>query len=614
MATQVVMFSVLLFGTSGVVLDFGRVYSEHSIMQTYTDQAALAAAAELDRDSDSISRAVAAVFGGTDSEGNALGAPMSRGVGWSGGENDTFNVSHLIFVSELGADSGSQTSLSGLESENIVYVRFKDGSSSGNAAVASTQAEYVIAVAEERSVRNSLMQLINSSGKNAIGENNIVRTVSAAQRKQQTCGEFSNLVVCNPWEQSQDESFASFMNEPSNRGIQFMHEADGTWDERWSLMRRAAMESLTDVSTICDDPQTMPGAFLGMSDALAETYNTICHLAASRHQEYCVGDEIALTPVTAEEVTTALSTRFDMWDDPIAEVLEWDLDADGRNSLDPNYDSSTASGNQPYLDNFQPDLNIYKGRVYDSALAATNAAAGIPLASRRNYVTNSGSPMFDLVLSGCLRGINPGSCVMDNIGPPATYTEVVEYYISNFFNHFVYIAGTAPPPISLASFHDAYLWERGDPDDSSSYWFHSDYAIPGVFGAGGSLAVTGEDASLASITPFGTSHEDLGLSHKGYTNFLNEPTNPVSPGDTSERRRMSVTVVNCGTIAQDPEDGLWKAEVVDFIDLHLLQPPSPTCAGGGSDCANNLLVNSRIYTEYIDISDYEKVDYPVLVR
>jgi len=39
MATQVVMFSVLLFGTSGVVLDFGRVYSEHSNMQSYTDQA-----------------------------------------------------------------------------------------------------------------------------------------------------------------------------------------------------------------------------------------------------------------------------------------------------------------------------------------------------------------------------------------------------------------------------------------------------------------------------------------------------------------------------------------------------------------------------------------------
>ena len=44
MATQVVMFSVLLFSTSGVVLDFGRVYSEHSNMQSYTDQAALAAA------------------------------------------------------------------------------------------------------------------------------------------------------------------------------------------------------------------------------------------------------------------------------------------------------------------------------------------------------------------------------------------------------------------------------------------------------------------------------------------------------------------------------------------------------------------------------------------
>lgn len=172
MATQVVIFSILLFGASGMVLDFGRVYSEHSRMQAFTDQAALSAAAELDLDIDSIDRAIAAVFG------PGGGAVIPKGALFSDGTSDQFRISHLFFLSDLSDDvpdaggSRPQYDLAGdIAGPNLVYTAFANGGAAGgDIAAASTQARYVVAVAEERSVRNTLMRLINSAGSDAVRE------------------------------------------------------------------------------------------------------------------------------------------------------------------------------------------------------------------------------------------------------------------------------------------------------------------------------------------------------------------------------------------------------------------------------------------------------------
>jgi len=60
---QMVLFSIMLFGGIGLVMDFGRAYSAHSQMQGYIDQVALAAAEQLDGKDDAISRATAAANG-----------------------------------------------------------------------------------------------------------------------------------------------------------------------------------------------------------------------------------------------------------------------------------------------------------------------------------------------------------------------------------------------------------------------------------------------------------------------------------------------------------------------------------------------------------------------
>ena len=53
----------MLFGTAGLVLDSGRVYTTHSQMQAFADQMAIVAANELDGRDDAIQRATKAVFG-----------------------------------------------------------------------------------------------------------------------------------------------------------------------------------------------------------------------------------------------------------------------------------------------------------------------------------------------------------------------------------------------------------------------------------------------------------------------------------------------------------------------------------------------------------------------
>lgn len=519
MATQVVVFSVLLFGTSGVVIDFGRVYNEHSKMQAFTDQAALAAASELDGGSDAITRAVEAVYG------NGTITPIAKNALYSEGDGDTFGISHLYFLSELTRDGGPQYDLSDdLAGPNLLHVAYADGGSAGGTtpeqlADLSTQAEFVVAIAAERSVRNGLMQMINATGTESVREKNVVRTIAAAQRRQIACGSLSNLVICNPWENDTGQSFESVVADPANVGFQALHVADGVIDANTgalsapnSLARRFELEGAADVRRICDNASTIPGG------SLDETSRAICYLAAAAQSDFCVADnELAFTAATANEITTAMSAAFDMWDEPLSDVLTWDVDADGKHSqtvlldaegqpvLDafgqhiPDYNPATASrrGDSSI---FQPDQNILKARVWDPERAEANAVVGIPASSRRNYVPHPQADNYNLNLSRCLRNGETNFCmetsdgdVIDYIGEPTTFTSVVEYYISNYRN--LFRRTFQPPSASIDSFYKAYQEEIDE-------WLVATEDFPTATGQlvakGDSNAWTGEDGSLAA--------------------------------------------------------------------------------------------------------------------
>ena len=63
MTILALMMTVMLLGFGALVADIGRLYNLHSQMQSYVDQVALAAAAELDGEADAITRATRAALG-----------------------------------------------------------------------------------------------------------------------------------------------------------------------------------------------------------------------------------------------------------------------------------------------------------------------------------------------------------------------------------------------------------------------------------------------------------------------------------------------------------------------------------------------------------------------
>lgn len=646
MTTQVVVFSVLLFGTSGVVLDFGRVFSEHSQMQAYTDQAALAAAEELDLNPDSIQRAIEAVF---DASGAAR---IPKSATFSEGEGDAFRISHLFFLSDLSPDSGAQFNLAAdIGGPGLVYTAFADGGGAGgDIAAASVKARYVVAVAEERSVRNSLMRLINSAGSDVVRETNVVRTVAAAKREKISCGALSNLVICNPWEGAETESFESIARDPSSVGFQFRLVADGQMDESGalsrpdSLARRLALSGPAAVRQICSDPLTLPGADPAMTAEQAATAFAICMMASAEEEEYCVGGHVAIVAASAEETTTALSTAFDMWDWPIAGVLDWDRDAEGDHSQAVDaagvsvFNPGTAHPLRDESRLFQPDLDILKARIWDEPTAMANAALGVPASSRLNHLKIPQYDDYNLRLNPCFRSGEAANCLLDENGEiidhvslPTTFSRVANFYTSYFPNRF--FRDYQLPPMEATTFHAAYLVERED-------WLHSRDTYTLLTGVtiqqGQSLAESGEDGSLDThlgapdefVAQIQTrrAYDDDGAPEDvngdgvadaldvepAYSNFTYNP--PYSPIDRSlQRRVMNATVVNCGSVEID-ESGGARAPVAGFARLFLLQPPVPECADGSETCFNPDLVGATLYTEFQGESEMDETSYAVLVR
>ncbi|MEM6906688.1 MAG: Tad domain-containing protein, partial [Pseudomonadota bacterium] len=127
--------SFALMGAMGLVLDSGRVYATHSQMQAFADYVALAAANELDGQSDSIARASQAAYGIVDgSEGKILQEKDSGGV--------VLNIDRLYFYSDLNTASGWQNNMA--DSQEFL-LGFTDQALGSTDAAASESATYVTA-------------------------------------------------------------------------------------------------------------------------------------------------------------------------------------------------------------------------------------------------------------------------------------------------------------------------------------------------------------------------------------------------------------------------------------------------------------------------------------
>ena len=205
--------------------------------------------------------------------------------------------------------------------------------------------------------------------------------------------------------------------------------------------------------------------------------------------------------------------------------------------------------------------------------------------------------------------------------------DLQEYYEENYPLHYLHVNGGLNLDSLIDSFFDLYLVERSewthtpvdlvyntpDPDGTPVFNYTTfTFEVPEItvtLPAGSSLAVTGEDGSLADMTP--SPHLATQIGDDEHANY---PL-AVNPDDAQYRRRMSVPLVNCSNMDFDASTGVAEVEILEFVDMYLLQPPRAICDASGTDqCNNQDLMSASVFTEFLGKSDYIETEYPELVR
>ena len=361
---QVIIFSLLLLGTTSVVLDSGRLYSQHSEMQAYADQMALAAANELDGQDGAIQRAVNAVYGQSGQ------APYLAKAGIEIGQ---FQIESIGFYPSMAPTSKTQNDMTEAfpSGTAVAYATLAQGAANPNIdygpntqAAAEAAALYVVVKARDASTKSTYSHISNS----IIGWGNEIESrgldrhgnfknkadprsdktwigfgaVAAASAERTTCAELSTLVFCNPWE---DQTTDELMDvDPSSssytvRGRSLMYFApnfstptsgtpvqDGqaeygslyNWDLNHQLFQLT--DPLVDAGAVCSD-QNVPRLFDGEDYIIARDR---CLMAKAQTDEVCWSDDegLSIVPAHGPTVSRAVNTAFDIWMEPFRTALE----------------------------------------------------------------------------------------------------------------------------------------------------------------------------------------------------------------------------------------------------------------------------------------------------
>lgn len=457
---QVIFFSLLLLATTGLVLDSGRLYTQHSQMQAFTDQMALAAASELDGQDDAITRAVDAVFGA-----NGNGPYMGGG----GIEIGQYQVRSLLFYDSMqnsnlpqndmsGAFPGSalvaEATLSSSGSTNITYFK-------GNATEASNAAVYAMADAIDRGTKSAMVGIattilslgnavwsdeLGPNGNNQLKSHHTFAAVSAASLDKLSCADLSPLVFCNPWEDispspletPKDDSgysvpgrslqyFAPNFNSSTFPGnptpiLNGQSEVGSVypWDVNHQLFK--LQNPLVDAAGICDS-SNVPRISLGEDYAAARDR---CLMARAQSDTVCWSgdDDLTMAPAHGPDVSRALNTIFDIWMPPFDTAIQTTSDL--------------GTTGMPYYAFFEPDrlaTTLWESADWDGhpadfdrqALTATEEQDGVyeyesPLAQYTHYLGHTG-PDFGLSINGVYAiGIGYDVCHANNYSDEVTGT------------------------------------------------------------------------------------------------------------------------------------------------------------------------------------------------
>ncbi|MEM9198244.1 MAG: TadE/TadG family type IV pilus assembly protein [Pseudomonadota bacterium] len=618
---QVLLFSVMLFGAIGFVIDFGRAYSAHSQMQSYIDQVALAAASELDqrdgRDGDGVKIADTAIERAT-----AAASGVSKTSIFTQGGGD-FQIAQLIFL------AGPPTDANGM----FDYALVTGGTLTTTDPVLAT---HVVAIAQPASVRASLLDISVGGISDSINEIPI-GAYAVATRKQVTCEGISTLVMCNPFENDATRSLNSVFDYGDGFRLrmtasQALGLSSTATQIGVGLIKNPVVLGQTD-SGACEEPMTLPG-YAGQTGAALEALRDKCLLAVVDTGLTCVNDELIVKEAAPDTVVTGLNVRFDLYDAEMAEVL--------------TADPTLASGPQR-SEMFYPDIAAVHGMIrydevndYYNALIARlqaenpgpmgmllanqanaqrsqilTAYSGDPArpASRQNHIPVSpgahgpmeSPPCFE---SDCLAFGLHGAIYGEDIQPVD--------YAANYYLPSVVAQIAANDGIDEADVTDI----DGEVLTGSNETFYAFYSNVERLQTAlhGFEATQGEDWNGIENYFVRTWPENFAAAY------------PSVDMSGYERRRMRVSVVDCGARqAIDAGDGLasFMVDVVDVVDVFMTRPPVvETCATAYTTatdprqirpCENSDITEAELHVEYVgsvldDLRNSRSRSYAVLVH
>ncbi|WP_316013495.1 TadE/TadG family type IV pilus assembly protein [Roseobacter sp. HKCCA0434] len=562
-AIQVVIFSVALLTSAGLVIDFGRAYSAHTQMQNFVDKAALAAAAELDGGEDAITRATAAAM-----------AVQQNSTFVEG--DGAFSIESMTFLVGNPVDSSGD---------------FDAGAVSTLATTTDAFANHVHVKASNETVRLTFLSIdINDADDTGAPETEAfdLSVYAVARMEVSFCGDLSTLVMCNPFE-GDSAGFAGQMD--NQEGARMLLHVDrsvasgggytttplSTNDGRIrvGVLSSADDQLGADAGGFCDDTglqvfqgnahvdyvggdgttartptQTDPWTYPTPGTADFERLRDTCLLASIDSQLQCVRGEVLVKPTDPEVVTTALNTLFDIWDAPMDRVLNQPVTA-GR-AFAPDYvapnglftreeyqdyyaeqvtlaeqdvtdaeaDVATAERNlaivearfppgsaivvqrQAMLDSANATLAAREERVTElQAVAAEYPDTIANAASRRNMMRTSGGETIygPMYLTGCLDGDSPNCPVHSYIAMANSYSD----------------------PADVNS-----LWQKSDAQPFDTAILPAEAAeVPGEEASGSEEATEAEGSGGEAETESGTTpatYDPRGIVSRGKTQLPDE--------------------------------------------------------------------------------------------
>ncbi len=268
----------LFVAIGGLAIDLGRLYNLHSQLQTYADQVALAAAAELDGQAGAIARARRAALGEVGD-----GPPLVDVQTFAVGIPD-LRVLEPAFLRALPEDPLHQYETFDL----APYVTTED-----------SEARFVWVTVEPREMRFLMLPIMNvfADRELIVGDSATTSATAVAGFTREVCN-FPPLMMCNPYETAGNKEFTPIL------GQQILLKTQGS-GAAWVPGDFGLLDTVGSAGE---------GECTG---GLGGTNRIRCVMALINPNSQCVGGRVNVRPGAAVAVHAGLNVRFDIWDPPL---------------------------------------------------------------------------------------------------------------------------------------------------------------------------------------------------------------------------------------------------------------------------------------------------------